>query len=946
MNQPQVPTAPANTDPERVSTGLAGLDSVLDGLRIGDNVVWRVDDIADYRAVVTPFVTQARARARAIIYLRFGQHPPLVSPSPGVTLVTIDALRGFEAFTRHVYQLITDYGRGAFYVFDCLSDLLAAWATDLMVGNLFQVVCPYLYQLDTVAYFALLPGSHSHGTMARIRATTQVLIDMRRAGNDRYVQPVKVWNRQSPTMFLPHRRDGERFVPVVDSSDATRLHTDLARRRGETAQRQLDYWDRLFLDASLLLQARATDFAASTTVPDTGPVAGPQADSDTNAATDPSPDAGAEHAPAAASDLLERLYQVMISRDPRIIALARHYLGLRDLMEIRARMIGSGYIGGKAVGMLLARQILKREDPAGWERHLEPHDSFFVGSDVYYSWLVHNGWWPRIMRQRTAAGYYQEAALLYQDMLTGELPEEVRLELARMLDYFGQYPILVRSSSLLEDGFGNAFAGKYESIFLVNQGAPEERLAHLEQAICRVFASTMSEDALTYRQQRGLADLEEPMALLLQRVCGRYHGRWYFPDAAGVGVSRNTFVWEESMDPAAGMVRLVMGLGTRAVDRIEGDHACVIALDQPHKRPFRDREDAARFAQHDVDVLDIAENRLRTLPLRELARAETALPADQSQHLPLRWCGELDREASARARGRGGAPVWQLSFAPLLRDTPFVALLQRMLQTLERAYDYPVDIEFTLHLGGDGTPSFSLVQCRPLQTLGLSARVEVPAEVPERRLFFATSGHFMGGNIDQPIDRVIAVDGARYSRLSNPQKFAVARVVGRLNRRIDDRAAQPTLLLGPGRWGSSTPELGVPIRFADISRVVVLVEVAQLGGNGQDGHPGGALYGTGPGSAEGMVPDLSFGSHFFQDLVESQIAYVALFPRQSGSRYRPQWLAALPASQRLPLALEEPVEEAVAAAVQVYDVRPQGLRLLADVLSQRLVCYATAPAPV
>lgn len=920
------PATPLATDAQRVSTGLTGLDRVLDGLRIGDNCVWRVDDLLDYRAMVTPFVAQARTRARDIIYLRFGQHPPLVDPGPGITLVRIDALRGFEAFTRHVYQLISAHGRGAFYVFDCLSDLLGAWATDLMVGNLFQVVCPYLYQLDTVAYFALQPRRHAHGTMARIRATTQVLIDLHRTGDARYVQPVKVWNRQSPTMFLPHRRDHDEFIPVVDSSAATRLQTDLARRRGETAERQLDYWDRLFLEATLLLQAEAADAAPTTPVntpPDSAPpdAPGPAAD--------------------AAGDLLERLYQVMISRDPRLLAVARRYLGLQDLMEVRARMIGSGYIGGKAVGMLLARQILARDDPACWARHLEPHDSFFLGSDVYYSWLVHNGWWPRIMRQRTAAGYYQEAVTLHQDMLTGELPEEVRLELARMLDYFGQYPILVRSSSLLEDGFGNAFAGKYESIFLVNQGAPEERLAHLEQAICRVFASTMSEDALTYRQQRGLDDLEEPMALLLQRVCGRYHGRWYFPDAAGVGVSRNTFVWDESMDPAAGMVRLVMGLGTRAVDRIEGDHACVIALDQPHKRPFRDRDDAARFSQHEVDVLDIAENRLRTLPLRELARAAAARPADRSQH-PLQACGELDREASARARD--GTPVWRLSFAPLLRDTPFVDLLARMLQTLERAYDYPVDIEFTLHLGADGAPSFSLVQCRPLQTLGLSARVELPARVPERRLFFASSGHFMGGNIDQPIARVIAVDGARYSRLDSAQKFAVARVVGRLNRNIDDRAALPTLLLGPGRWGSSTPELGVPIRFADISRVVALVEVAQLGGGGADGHPGGALAGSGPGGADGMVPDLSFGSHFFQDLVESQIAYVALFPRQSSSRYRPQWLSALPAHQRLPLALEEPVAPAVADVIQVYDVRPQGLRLQADVLSQRLLCYAIDPA--
>ncbi|TCT22027.1 PEP/pyruvate-binding domain-containing protein [Thiobaca trueperi] len=859
--------------PEPVSTGFSGLDTVLDGLRIGDNVVWRVEDIEDYRRFVTPFVAAAAARERSIIYLRFGHHAPLVAPGPHIQIIEIDALRGFEAFTRHVYRLITDHGRGAFYVFDCLSDLLSAWATDLMVGNLFRVVCPYLYELDTVAYFGLLAHRHSHTTMAHIRETTQVLIDVRRADEARYVQPVKVWQRQSPTLFLPHIQDDGRFAPVIDSCNATRLQADLERRRGETAQRQLDYWDRLFLDAADV-------------------VAG-EADSDHQGA------------------LLERLYQAMIGRDERMIGLARRYLSLRDLLAIRARMIGSGYLGGKAVGMLLARRILCRQDPALWARHLEPHDSFYLGSDVYYSFLVHNGWWPRIMRQRTPEGYFSEARSLHADMRQGRLPDEVQLELARMLDYFGQYPLLVRSSSLLEDGFGNAFAGKYESIFCVNQGSPEQRLAELESAICQVFASTLSDDALAYRRQRGLEDLEEPMALLLQRVSGRYHGSCYFPDAAGVGVSRNAFVWEAGMDPAAGMVRLVMGLGTRAVDRIEGDHACVVALDRPHKRPFRDADDARQFSQHELDLLDIGENRLRTVSVRQLIRS--------GLDLPLRWCAELDRETSERARD----PVWRLTFAPLLRETAFVPLLRRLLQTLETAYDYPVDVEFTLHLDEAGTPTFNLVQCRPLQTLGVSQRVEMPGEVPEHRLLFASDGHFMGGNIDQPLARVIQVDGPRYSALSQSEKFAVARLVGQFNCQIDRRDDCPTLLIGPGRWGTSTPELGVPIRFADISQVAILAEVAELGG--------------------GMVPDLSFGSHFFQDLVESRIAYVALFPHASGGRYRPEWLDDQPAPIRLPLPDnpdDEPLTPAVAAAIRAWDVRGCGLRVAADILSQRLVCYS------
>ncbi len=123
---------------DRVSTGLPGLDEVLDGLRIGDNVVWRVSDLDDYRRFVLPFLDAAADAGRQIIYLRFGEHPPIIDQHPAVRTITIDALGGFESFTSRVWHLIEQHGRGAFYVCDSLSELLNAWATDAMVGNFFS----------------------------------------------------------------------------------------------------------------------------------------------------------------------------------------------------------------------------------------------------------------------------------------------------------------------------------------------------------------------------------------------------------------------------------------------------------------------------------------------------------------------------------------------------------------------------------------------------------------------------------------------------------------------------------------------------------------------------------------------------------------------------------------------------------------------------------------
>lgn len=856
--------SPPSSRHQTISTGMASLDQVLDGLRIGDNVVWRVADIEDYRRFVIPFVAAALEAKRDIIYLRFGSQAPLLEEGPGIQVVRIDALRGFEVFVSHVWRLIEEYGRGAFYICDCLTDLLEAWATEHMVGNFFRVVCPFLYELDTVAWFALHPAAHSPITLSRIRETTQVMIDIHHAGNELQVQPIKVWQRQSPTMFLPHRLNGDRFEPVIDSSDATRLQALIEQQR-PGHQPLLDCWDQLFLDAAEALDS--VDLIRQ-------------------------------------REMLDRPLPLLISRDDRILALARRYLTLEDLLAIRARMIGSGYIGGKAVGMLLARAILLRDDPAVWNHKLEPHDSIYLGSDVYYAFLVHNGLWPALMGQRTDAGFFSEAPDLRNAILEGALPPETKLELESVLDHFGQYPMLVRSSSLLEDGFGNAFAGKYDSVFLINQGDPAERLARLEDAIRTVYASTMSMDALTYRHQRGLQHQEEPMALLLQRVNGRYHDHYYFPDAAGVGISRNTFAWDRDMDPAAGLVRLVMGLGTRAVDRIEGDHACVMALDHPLRRPFRNRDETYRFSQHLVDVMDVNGPGLSTIPLGRLMARQ--------RDIAIERLAELDREATERSRRLGdGDPVWRLTFAPLVKRDQFVPLVRKMLGTLEQAYRHPVDVEFTVHLDSDGDPRVNVVQCRPLTTLGQSETVEIPTTTPADRLYFRTDGHFMGGSMNLSIDRVIAVSGHHYAQLGLQEKYELAGFIGQLCREAPPQSR--ILLIGPGRWGTSSPELGVPVRFADINRVAVLAEVAEMG--------------------SGMVPDLSFGSHFFLDLVESGIGYVALFPGQPGTDYRPDWLHAQPG-----MAIGD--DHRFTGVVTVHDTRAAGLTVTADVVSQQLVCAA------
>jgi hypothetical protein len=860
------------------STGLDHLDEFLNRLQYGDNVVWQVDDISHYHELVVPYVERAVREQRKMVYFRFAQHAALLAPQPGLTIVELDADTGFEAFSTQVHQVIAQTGKGAFYVFDSLSDLLTSWATDLMIGNFFTVTCPFLYELDTIAYFALIRNRHSFQTVARIRGTTQLLLDVYRLEGTRYIHPLKVQNRYSHTLFLPHREDQHQFTPVSDSVDAARLFSyisDIGRTR---TRRKLDYWDQLFMQAESLADSYPSASAYSQAVPEY-------------------------------TETVNTICRIMVGREERMLELLKSHFSLRDLLEIKARLIGTGYIGGKAVGMLLARKILHNDKSFDWSLHLEKHDSFFIGSDIFHTYLVQNGLWKLRMEQKTTEGYFAKSQPLAEGLLKGKFSNEIREQFQELIEYFGQSPIIIRSSSLLEDSFGNAFAGKYESIFLPNQGSPEERYEQFEAAVRTIYASTMSEDALTYRLQRGLDQLDEQMALLVQRVSGTHHGAYFFPDVAGVGISYNTFVWSKELDPKAGMLRLVAGLGTRAVDRGDEDYPRLVAMDQPFLRPHSSLDNQRQFSQHYIDVLNIEENRYQTLSIQQY------LSENSDWDVKLFATEDLDAVSRMNQLGIQAGRQLIFTFDPLLKETDFCAVMRRMLETLNQVYDYPVDVEFTVNFPSDHLPQINLLQCRPLQASGAGRRVHLPKQLNPQRLLIETAGSFMGGNLSRAVDKVIYIRPAAYIALSQQEKYEVARIIGKLNQRFCDKNNEFTMLMGPGRWGTSTPSLGVPVRFSEINHMSALCEISYPGGN--------------------LMPEMSYGSHFFMDLVEGEIFYIALFCEKADVTFQPDLLLRRPNSLTQIL----PDAEKYSDTVFAYTFKDDPLLLVADVFSQKLVCY-------
>lgn len=837
------------------TTGLPELDTVLCGVQHGDNIVWQIESLEDYLALVRPYAKAARESGRRLIYFRFADHPPLLADAE---IHFPDAEAGFDVFVDQVHSVIEAAGKETFYVFDCLSHLADAWQSDRKMGNFFRLTCPRLLDLDTVTYFGVYRNRHAKPAMGVITNTTQFMIDVFRCRERLYLRPIKVQHRSAAAMNLIHAWEAEgRFRPVRDSGTVAEILAN-SQWPGLEDNQISSHWQKQFAAAKPVAAARRAGF--------------------------PDP---------AEWEWFARLSRMLFSDDPAMSQLIDEYLTLDDLLVVRSRMIGTGTIGGKALGMLLARAVLRRDAPQ-IDARLEAHDSFYIGTDVFDTFLIHNElWWIR-RRQRDPAIFLDEIEEARKRMLAGVFSPTTLRQFEGMLDYFGEWPFIVRSSSRLEDRYGNAFAGQYDSVFCANRGPWERRLNDLLDAVRQVYASTMSEQALRYRERRGLLGENEQMAVLIMRVSGTAGGRYFHPHAAGVGLSVNPYRWNPRIDMNAGVIRLVAGLGTRAVDRNDDDYTRLVALNAPELRPETSFGDIARHAQRRMDAIDLQENRLVSGPFAEMVRDHPDFPVDLFT-----------------TREDPGKPAF-LTFDRLLGETPFVVDLRAILAKLHAAYRYPVEIEFALNVLADGGYRINLLQCRPLQVRSLEGKVSIapPADAPH--LFDAQGAVIGPSRIIRP-DRLIYIVQSRYAELRQDDRMAIARLVGAINRASGDRTL---VVLGPGRWGTRDPWMGVPVSFSEINRVSALCEIVAMNDN--------------------LIPDVSLGTHFLNELIEADMLYFALFPARPGNRIDEPRILACP--NRLETLI--PGVQKYGDVVRVVDFDSATATLYADAEKQRVIMTA------
>ena len=590
--------------------------------------------------------------------------------------------------------------------------------------------------------------------------------------------------------------------------------------------------------------------------------------------------------------LLRRVF----TDDLTFINVAKDFVEVQDFYDILRHVIHSsqshGKLGGKTAGLFLASQVVKTStEHSELFANLKTPKSWFLSSDglrlfMHFNNLedVYDRKYMEIERIRQS---YQHIVQVFKN---SQFRPEIVKGLAAALDDFEDRPLIVRSSSLLEDRAGSAFSGKYKSLFLANQGTKKARLDALQDAIAEVYASVFGPDPIEYRAERGLLDVHEEMGILIQEVVGSRVGKYFFPAFAGVAYNNNEFRWSARIRREDGLVRMVPGLGTRAVDRLSDDYPVLLAPGQPGLRVNVTSDEVARYSPNKMDVINLEANAFETVEVGKLIE-------EYGDDYPMVKQIVSIIEGDRVRRPVGLEPEWGkdevvVTFQGLFADTNFVSQIRTLMDLLLQTFNAPVDIEFA-HDGKD----FYLLQCRAQSYREQYGPVAIPRNLPRDKVVFSANRYVSNGYVPD-ISHIVYVDPESYGEIDDFQVLKqIGRVVGRLNTLLPKRQF---ILLGPGRWGSRGDiKLGVDVTYSDINNTAVLLEIAKQKGK--------------------YLPELSFGTHFFQDLVEADIRYIPLYPDEPDVIFNESFLK----GSRNTLPDIAPEFSHLAEIVQVIDVPQQ-----------------------
>ena len=550
-----------------------------------------------------------------------------------------------------------------------------------------------------------------------------------------------------------------------------------------------------------------------------------------------------------------KLIDRFISNQLPFIGIAKKFINVRDIGKLTDNFYGgsskAGRIGGKAAGITLAHKILLPsigDHDEELEKYVTIPESYFFNSEMFSDFIDYNNFhYFHSQKYKNHDELQKDFDVIYKTIMDAEMPPSQIKMIKGFLEKIGDdAPLILRSSTLLEDNMGYSFSGKYDSIFISNQGKMRDRIDEFVCAFKKVHISTFALDPIIYRQDHDLLDFDERMNVLVQKVVGDRCGKYFFPSAAGVAFSFNGYRWNPKIKKEDGLLRLVYGLGTRAVDRVGNDYPRMISLSHPTLRPEITAPQIRKYSQKTVDVINLETKDLESIPFVDLLEEETphglhnSVSINKEGHLaPPMFKSEKFEPSSAC-----------ITFDNLINKTPYIRIMKKILKKLEAAYKRPVDVEFAWH-----NDQLYILQCRPLNIKKTNEKITIPKNINANRMLF-TNKKCITSETVKNIEYIVYVDPKAYNNLeTHQQKVEIGRAVNEVNRKL---AEKRFALFGPGRWGSSDISLGVKVGYNDINKTLILGEIAFEKG--------------------GSTPEVSFGTHFFNDLVEANIISIALYP--------------------------------------------------------------------
>lgn len=584
--------------------------------------------------------------------------------------------------------------------------------------------------------------------------------------------------------------------------------------------------------------------------------------------------------PSTMKSVRVALTQRILTEQLEFVQTAKNHVQASFFRNLMDRIVmpaeSHGKLGGKASGLHLAHCILQNkgipvtsDEPVDWRLSDDDNEheeisrllqevripkTWHISSDAILEFIAYNDLEDVLhQKYKMTDAIRRDYPNIIRLFKNSSFPPSLVQGMSAALDDFDGVPLVIRSSSLLEDRAGTAFSGKYKSLFIANQGSKKEGLAAMLDAVAEIYASMFGPDPIEYRRERGVLEFDEQMGILIQEVVGKKVDKYFFPAFAGVAFSRNEFRWSPRISREDGLIRLVPGLGTRAVDRTGDDYPVLVVPGKPELRVNVAIDEIVRYSPSHIDVINLETNSFETVTVQDMLKyCQSRYPA-------------LGKVFSVMKDGRLVKPVSLLmdpekerlvaSFDGLRSEGDFLPQIKGLMKVLEYNLKTPVDVEFA----HDGDHLY-ILQCRPQGQSDIAAPAPIPRDISEADIIF-TANKFVS-NCRIPDTRyIVYVDPEKYNELPGRKEMkAVGKTVGLLNKLLPKKQF---VLMGPGRWGSRGDiKLGVSVSYADINNTSMLIEIARQKGS--------------------YVPDVSFGTHFFQDLVEAGIGYLPLYPDMDG----------------------------------------------------------------